>query len=153
MSPPRSHRRDLACHWASRSHLPRSRRSPRAVPTSLPALARNPPSSVVRTAVIVARFSVIRHTHSIAGGGMDTRRTRGLIRDEGRLRSALVEHEKRRFDVDTAQAVRYRVEDLLETVGLIAQDTDFWARLSDINRPPSSQQLERLRQLDPLAFA
>jgi len=84
---------------------------------------------------------------------MDTRRTRGLIRDEGRLRSALVEHEKRRFDVDTAQAVRYRVEDLLETVGLIVQDADFWTRLSGIDRPPSSQQLERLRQLDTLAFA
>ena len=50
---------------------------------------------------------------------MDTRRARGLIRDEGRLRAALAEHEKRRFDVDTAQAVRYRVEDLLETVSLI----------------------------------
>lgn len=84
---------------------------------------------------------------------MDARRARGLIRDEGRLRSALAEHEKRRFDVDTAQAVRYRVEDLLETVSLIVQDTDFWTRLSDIDRPPTSQQLERLRQLDTLAFA
>lgn len=84
---------------------------------------------------------------------MDTWRARGLIRDEGRLRSALAEHEKRRFDVDTALTVRYRVEDLLETVGLIIQDADFWTRLSDIDRPPSSQQLERLRRLDTLAFA
>jgi hypothetical protein len=84
---------------------------------------------------------------------MDNRRVRGLIRDEGRLRSALAEHEKRRFDVDTAQTVTYRVEDLLETIGLIVQDADFWTRLSDINRPPTSQQLERLRHLDTLAFA
>src|ERR1700733_1663225 len=83
---------------------------------------------------------------------MDARRARGLIRDEARLRSALAEHVKRRFDVDTALTVRYRVEDLLETVGLIAEDADFWTRLSDVNRPPSSQQLERLSQLDPLAF-
>jgi len=84
---------------------------------------------------------------------MDARRTRALTRDEGRLRAALAEHEKRRFDVDTALTVKYRVEDLLETVGLIVQDDDFWARLTDINRPPSYQQLERVRQLDPLAFA
>ena len=84
---------------------------------------------------------------------MDASRARGLIRDEVRLRSALAELQNRRFDVETAQTVRDRVEDLLETVGLIAQDDDFWARLSDINRPPSSQQLERVRQLDPLAFA
>lgn len=84
---------------------------------------------------------------------MDARRTRALIRDEGRLRAALAEHEKRRFDVDTTLTVRYRVEDLLETVGLIVQDEDFWARLTDANRPPSFQQLERVRQLDPLAFA
>jgi hypothetical protein len=84
---------------------------------------------------------------------MDARRTRALIRDEGRLRAALAEHEKRRFDVDTALTVRYRVEDLLETVGLIVQDEDFWARLSDVDHPPSAQQLERVRQLDPLAFA
>lgn len=84
---------------------------------------------------------------------MDASRTRALIRDEGRLRDALAEHQKRRFDVDTALTVKYRVEDLLETVGLIVQDDDFWARLTDINRPPSFQQLERVRQLDPLAFA
>jgi len=84
---------------------------------------------------------------------MDARRTRALIRDERGLRAALAEHEKRRFDVDTALTVRYRVEDLLETVGLIVEDGDFWARLTDVNRPPSSQQLERVRQLDPLAFA
>lgn len=84
---------------------------------------------------------------------MDASRARGLIRDEVRLRSALAELQKRRFDVETAQTVRDRVEDLLETVGLIAQDDDFWARLSDFNRPPSSQQLERVRRLDPLAFA
>jgi hypothetical protein len=84
---------------------------------------------------------------------MDARRTRALIRDEGRLRAALAEHEKRRFDIDTALTVRYRVEDLLETVGLIVQDDDFWVRLADVDRPPSSQQLERVRQLDPLAFA
>lgn len=84
---------------------------------------------------------------------MDVRRTRALIRDEGRLRVALAAHEKRRFDIDTALTVRFRVEDLLETVGLIVQDNDFWTRLSDVNRPPSSQQLDRVRQLDPLAFA
>jgi hypothetical protein len=84
---------------------------------------------------------------------MDARRTRALIRDEVRLRAALAEHEKRRFDIDTALTVRCRVEDLLETVGLIVQDEDFWVRLTDVNRPPSSQQLERVRQLDPLAFA
>ena len=84
---------------------------------------------------------------------MDIKRTRALIRDEGRLRAALAEHEKRRFDVDTALTVKYRVEDLLETVGLIAQDDDFWARLSDVNRPPSIVQLERVRELDLLAFA
>jgi hypothetical protein len=84
---------------------------------------------------------------------MDAKRTRALIRDEGRLRSALAKHEKRRFDVDTALTVKYRVEDLLETVGLIAQDDDFWARLNDVNRPPSIVQLERVRELDPLAFA
>jgi hypothetical protein len=84
---------------------------------------------------------------------MDARRTRSLIRDEGRLRAALAELEKRRFDVDTALTVKYRVEDLLETVGIIVQDQDFWDRLADISRPPSSQQLERVRQLNPLAFA
>jgi hypothetical protein len=84
---------------------------------------------------------------------MDDRRTRSLIRDEGRLRAALDEHDKRRFDVDTALTVKYRVEDLLETIGMIIQDQDFWDRLADINRPPSSQQLERVRQLDPVACA
>jgi hypothetical protein len=84
---------------------------------------------------------------------MDARRTRSLIRDEGRLRVALAEHERRRFDVDTALTVKRRVEDLLETVGIIVQDQDFWDRLGDLDRPPSSQQLERVRQLDPLAFA
>src|SRR5215472_1139475 len=104
----------------------------------------------------VPSMQIHRHaSHSLAvpGGGMDARRTRALIRDEGRLRAALAEHEKRRFDIDTALTVRYRVEDLLETVGLIVQDEDFWVRLTDVNRPPSSQQLERVRQLDPLAFA
>jgi hypothetical protein len=84
---------------------------------------------------------------------MDARLTRALIRDEGRLRAALAEQEKRRFDVDTALTVRYRVEDLLETVSLIVQDDDFWVRLSGIDRPPSFVQLERVRELDPLAFA
>jgi hypothetical protein len=84
---------------------------------------------------------------------MDARRTHALIRDEGRLRAALAEHDKRRFDLDTALTVRYRVEDLLETVGLVVEDEDFWARLNDVNRPPSFYQLERVRQLDPLAFA
>lgn len=84
---------------------------------------------------------------------MDARRTRALIRDEGRLRAALAAHEMRRFDVDTALTVKYRVEDLLETVGLIVQDDDFWARLGDVNRPPSNVQLDRVRELDPLAFA
>jgi hypothetical protein len=84
---------------------------------------------------------------------MDAKRTHALIRDEGRLRAALAEHEKRRFDVDTALTVRYRVEDLLETVGLIVQDDDFWTRLADVNRPLSHEQLQRVSQLDPLAFA
>jgi hypothetical protein len=84
---------------------------------------------------------------------MDVRRTRALTRDEGRLRVALAEHEKRRFDVDSALTVKYRVEDLLETVGLIIQDDDFWFRLVDVNRPPLHQQLERISQLNPLAFA
>ncbi len=84
---------------------------------------------------------------------MDARRTRALIRDEGRLRTALDEQEKRRFDVNTALIVKYRVEDLLETVGLIVRDDDFWMRLSGLDRPPSSVQLERVRELDPLAFA
>jgi hypothetical protein len=84
---------------------------------------------------------------------MDARRTLSLIRDERRLQAAVAEHEKRRFDVDTALTVKYRVEDLLETVGIIVQDQDFWDRLADISRPPSSQQLERVRRLDPLAFA
>jgi hypothetical protein len=84
---------------------------------------------------------------------MDARRTRALIRDEGRLRAALAEHENRRFDLDTALTVKYRVEDLLETVSLIVQDNDFWTRLTDVNRPPSHLQLDRIRQLDPLAFA
>src|SRR5262249_12876128 len=61
--------------------------------------------------------------------------------------------EKRRFDVDTATTVKYRVEDLLETIGLIVQDDGFWARLTDVRRPPSYEQLERVRQLDPPAFA
>jgi hypothetical protein len=84
---------------------------------------------------------------------MDARGARALIRDEGRLRTALTEHEKRRFDVDTALTVKCRVEDLLETVGLIAQDDDFWNRLTNINRPASLQQLDRVKQLDPLVFA
>jgi hypothetical protein len=84
---------------------------------------------------------------------MDARRTHALIRDERRLRTALAEQENRRFDVDTALTVKYRVEDLLETVSLIVQDDDFWSRLTGVNRPPSDQQLQRIRQLDPLAFA
>jgi len=84
---------------------------------------------------------------------MDARRTHSLIRDEGRLRVALDEYGKRRFDVATALTVKYRVEDLLETVSLVVQDQDFWDRLGDTDHPPSYQQLERVRQLDPLAFA
>jgi hypothetical protein len=80
---------------------------------------------------------------------MDARRTRY----ERRLQAVLADPEKRRFDVDTARTVKYRVEDLLETIGIIIQDQDFWDRLADINRPPSSQQLGRVRQLNPLAFA
>jgi hypothetical protein len=49
--------------------------------------------------------------------------------------------------------VKYRVEDLLETVGLIAQDDDFWNRLENADHPPSSEQLERVKRIDPLAFA
>jgi hypothetical protein len=83
---------------------------------------------------------------------MDARRTRALTRDEGRLRAALAEHEKRRFDVDTALTVRYRVEDLLETVGLIVQDEDFWARLSDVDHPRarSAQHPGRINAYDLL---
>jgi hypothetical protein len=84
---------------------------------------------------------------------MDALRARAVIRDEGRLRSALAVHGQRRFDVDSARMVLERVEDLLETVGLVVQDDDFWDRLTDIDRPPSLQQLERVRELDNLAFA
>lgn len=80
-------------------------------------------------------------------------RARAVIRDEGRLRSALAHHEKRRFDVDSALIVRYRVEDLLETVGAVARDDDFWSRLIDVERPPGYVQLERVKEIDTLAFA
>src|SRR6516165_8333659 len=85
----------------------------------------------------------------LVGDSRDVRRTRALIRDDERLRVALAEHEKRRFDVDTARMVKYRVEDLLETVGLIAQDDDFWNRLENADHPPSSEQLERVKRIDP----
>lgn len=45
------------------------------------------------------------------------------------------------------------MEDLLETVGLVAQDDDFWNRLTSVDRPPSSEQLRRATQLDTPAFA
>ena len=45
----------------------------------------------------------------------DRRRTRALTRDEHRLRETLAAHEARRFDLDTAQVLRERTEDLLET--------------------------------------
>ncbi len=66
-----------------------------------------------RYACHLSRSFVMRHTLSVPGGAMDARRTRALIRDEGRLRTALDEQEKRRFDVNTALIVKYRVEDLL----------------------------------------
>jgi hypothetical protein len=81
------------------------------------------------------------------------RRARAVVRDEGRLRSALADHEKRRFDIDSALIVRYRVEDLLETVRAVASDDEFWNRLIDIERPPSHMQLERVNEIDTLAFA
>ena len=81
--------------------------------TGPPAIVRNPPSDIVMTVVIVAGFSVICRTHCALEDEMDASRARGLIRDELRLRSALAELEKRRFDVETAQTVRDRVEDLL----------------------------------------
>lgn len=99
------------------------------------------------------RDRIWRKRSRLLGDPKDVRRTRALIRDDERLRVALADHEKRRFDVDTARIVRYRVEDLLETVGLITQDDDFWNRLENVNRPPSSEQLARVRQIDPLAFA
>jgi hypothetical protein len=63
------------------------------------------------------------------GMHVDLRRSHALIRDEGRLRKALVQHEALRFDADTARAVRERTEDLLETVSYIANDADLWERL------------------------
>jgi len=94
------------------------------------------------------------HWRYLVGGSMDSfRRATAVIRDEGRLRSALADHEKRRFDVDSALIVRYRVEDLLETVEAVAHDDDFWNRLIDVERPPSYEQLERVKEIDSLAFA
>jgi hypothetical protein len=84
----------------------------------------------------------------------DLRRTRSLARDEHRLRTALAAQEGRRFDVDTAQVLRERTEDLLETVALIAADDDFWGRLERAAaEPPTAAQLDRLREFDGAALA
>lgn len=83
----------------------------------------------------------------------DLRRTRSLARDEHRLRTALAAQEGRRFDVDTAQVLRERTEDLLETVALIAADDDFWGRLERAAaEPPTAAQLDRLREFDGAAL-
>ena len=79
------------------------------------------------------------------------RRAHALIRDEYRLREALADHEAQRFDLATAEAVRERTEDLLETLQIIASDDEFWddIRVGD----PIPEKYDRtLRGLDPNAF-
>jgi hypothetical protein len=90
----------------------------------------------------------------VAPWDRDLRRARSLARDESRLRQALAAHEGRRFDVDTAQVLRERTEDLLETVDAIAHDDDFWERLERAAAEPlTADQLDRLRELDGTTLA
>ena len=75
------------------------------------------------------------------------------MRDEGRLRRALEAQTTRRFDVTTALAVRGRVDELLETVRLVADDDEFWNMVEAQTRSWSPNQLARVRQLDTAAFS
>ena len=80
-------------------------------------------------------------------------RVRAVVRDEGRLRRALEAQTTRRFDVATALMVRGRVDELLETVRLVADDDEFWDLVEAQTRAWSPNQLARVRQLDMAAFS
>ncbi len=84
----------------------------------------------------------------------DLRRLKALTRDEGQLRKTLFEQEARLFDLETLATLRLRVDDLLDTLAMLACDDDFWTRLeSQSDILDFHENFSVLKELDSTAFA
>jgi hypothetical protein len=94
----------------------------------------------------------------------DARRVLGLTRDERRLAKAVEEMERpfdravgrleeRRFDEETAQRLKDRLDDLLETMTTILYDEVFWDKLSSADRTLTSAEVKRLADVRGAALA
>jgi len=83
----------------------------------------------------------------------DISRMNDFVGGEFKLRTALAAHENARFDLKTAVILRDRVEDLLETVRLVAHDENLWSRLQENSGPLTDEQLDSLRKIDEPTFA
>lgn len=75
---------------------------------------------------------------------------RALVRDEGRLRETLQVHQERLFDVETATALRDRLDDTLDSVQRLVDDDLLWHEL-DLGAQALGQRTE-LPELVDLAW-
>ncbi len=79
-------------------------------------------------------------------------RIRAVTRDELKLRASLARLRDNRFDIEAAQQVRHRVDDLLETLTFIERDDDLWDRLTTTAQTLEIKHIDALSWFSEAAF-